>query len=65
MKEICRFRWREKDSTGTQFLEYECIRRKFHSGNHVSYPSGEEHFNDEDAQQEANVHVEHNRKSTT
>lgn len=63
MNEWCKFRWTSKDSSGRYLFEFECIRRKGHMGNHVSYPSGEEHFNDEDAQQEANAHAEHNRKS--
>lgn len=48
---------------------HKCVRRKGHEGNHFSYPSREEHFNDnpldsdDDVHKPASEHAEHNHKS--
>lgn len=69
MKENCRFRWYLKSTVfPNEASMQECIRLKGHSGNHVSYPSGEEHYNDPDddvhAGKPASEHVERNRTSS-
>lgn len=68
----CGFVWTVPDpippySGGYRLIHLKCIRRKGHPGNHVSYPSGEEHYNDPDDDAHAGIpaseHAERNRTS--
>lgn len=60
--EKCGFRWQAWSKP------QECIRLKGHEGNHVSYPSGAEYYNDPEDDAHAGIqaseHAERNRTSS-